>query len=64
MRSQTVIYIRWKLTDRIEHFVNLGKLFYYYSSDQLGVSRSTLDRKDLFDGYENDAVKIIKTYVK
>jgi hypothetical protein len=64
MRSQTVIYIRWKLTDRIEHFVNLGKLFSYYSSGQLGVSRSTLDRKDLFDGYENDIVKIIKTYVK
>jgi len=55
MRSQTV---------KIESFVNLGKLYFTYDSNQLGVSRWTLDRKDLFDGYQNDAVEIIKSYVK
>lgn len=64
MRSQTVILVRWKLTNRVEVFVNLGKLYSYYSGDQLGVSRSTLDRKNLYDGYHNDTVEIIKIYVK
>jgi hypothetical protein len=64
MRSQTVICVRWKLTGRIEHFVNLGKLYQYHSQSLLGVSRYTLDRKNLFDGYQNDAVEIIKSYVK
>ena len=64
MRSQTVICIRWKLTGRIEIFVNLGKLFTSYSGNQLGVSRSTLDRKNLFDGYENDTIEIFKSYVR
>jgi hypothetical protein len=64
MRSQTVICIRWKLTGRIEVFVNLGKLFTSYSGNQLGVSRSTLDRKNLFDGYQNDTIEIFKSYVR
>lgn len=64
MRSQTVIIVRWKITDRIEAFVNLGKLYGRYTSNELCVSRWTLDRKDLFDGYENDTVFIMKTYVK
>ncbi len=64
MRSQTVICIRWKLTGRIEVFVNLGKLFTNYSGNQLGVSRSTLDRKNLFDGYQNDTIEIFKSYVR
>lgn len=64
MRSQTVICIRWKLTGRIEVFVNLGKLFTSYSGNQLGVSRSTLDRKNLFDGYQNDTIEISKSYVR
>lgn len=64
MRSQTVILVRWKLTDRIEVFVNLGKLYSYYDNNQIGVSRWTLDRKNLFDGYENDIVSISKIYVK
>lgn len=64
MRSQTVILVRWKLTNRVEVFVNLGKLYSYYSGDQLGVSRATLDRKNLYDGYHNDTVEIIKIYVK
>lgn len=63
MRSQTVIVLRWKLTGKIESFVNLGKLYFTYDSSQLGVSRWTLDRKDLFDGYQNDTVEIIKCYV-
>ena len=63
MRSQTVIVIRWKMTGKVESFVNLGKLFYNYDSGQLGVSRFTLDRKDLFDGYQNDAVEITKCHV-
>jgi hypothetical protein len=64
MRSQTALCIRWKLTGRIEIFVNLGKLYSYYNGEQLGVSRSTLDRKNLFEGYQNDTVEIIKNYVK
>jgi len=64
MRSQTALCIRWKLTGRIEIFVNLGKLYSHYNGEQLGVSRSTLDRKNLFEGYQNDTVEIIKNYVK
>ncbi len=64
MRSQTIIILRWKLTGKIELFVNLGKLYFTYDSSQLGVSRWTLDRKNLFEGYQNDAVEIIKSYVK
>jgi len=64
MRSQTVIYIRWKLTGRIEHFINLGKLFSRYGNNEIGVSRGSLDRKNLYDGFKNDTVEIIKSYVK
>jgi hypothetical protein len=64
MRSQTVIIVRWKLSDRIEVFVNLGKLYDQYNNNELGVSRWTLDRKDLFNGYENDTILIMKTYIK
>lgn len=63
MRSQTVIIVRWKLTERIEVFVNLGKLYARYSNVELDVSRWTLDRKDLFSGYENDTIFIMKTYI-
>jgi hypothetical protein len=63
MRSQTVIIVRWKITNRIEAFVNLGKLYTRYSNTELDVSRWTLDKKDLFSGYENDTVFILKTYV-
>lgn len=63
MRSKTVIYLKWKITGRVEIFVNLGKLFNYYSGDQLGVSRSKLDRTDLYEGYQNDTVEIYKKYV-
>lgn len=64
MRSQTVICVRWKLSGRIEHFINLGKLYAYYHNDELCVSRATLDRKNLFEGYENEVVEIIKSPIK
>lgn len=64
MRSQTAICVRWKLTGRMEIFVNLGKLYTNYSNEQLGVSRATLDRKNLFDLYENDTIEVLKSYVK
>ena len=50
MRSSTLICIRWKLTGRIEIYNNLGKLYSTYSTNTLGVSRGTLDRKNLFEG--------------
>lgn len=64
MRSETVIYLRWKISNRVEVFVNLGKLYTSYSSDDLGITRWTLDRKDLFSGWENDTVEIKKIYVR
>jgi hypothetical protein len=64
MRSNTVIFVYWKHTNRIEHFVNLGKLYTYYGNDELGISRSALNKKDLFDGYDNDAIKILKSTIK
>jgi hypothetical protein len=64
MRSSTIICIRWKLTGRLEHFVNLGKVFTYYDSDELGVSRSKLNRRNLFEGFHNDTIEIVKTYVR
>ena len=63
MRSQTVIIINWKLSDRTEAFVNLGKLYTRYNSTELGVSRWTLDRKDLYEGYENEIIQIKKLFV-
>jgi hypothetical protein len=64
MRSNTVICVHWKISGRFEHFVNLGKLFSYYSSDDLGVSRSKLNRRDLFEGFQNDTIQIVKTFIK
>jgi hypothetical protein len=64
MRSSTLICIRWKLTGRIEIYNNLGKLYSTYSTNNLGVSRGTLDRKNLFEGYQNDTVEIYKMRIK
>ena len=64
MRGRTLICIRWKLTGRIEIFNNLGKLYSQYSSNYLDVSRGTLDRKDLFEGYQNDTVEIYKMNIR
>ena len=64
MRSKTVILLRWKITGRVEHFTNLGKLYSQYKNDELGVARYTLDRKNLYEGYHNDTVEIYKSYIK
>ena len=64
MRSKTVIIIEWRITGRVEAFTNLGKLYSIYSNDQLGVSRSTLDRKDLYDGYDNDVISLKKLFIR
>lgn len=63
MRSQTIICVRWKLTGRIEVFVNLGKLYWKYNDTQLGVSRWTLNKKNLYDGWSNDIIEIFKLKV-
>lgn len=64
MRSNTIICVVWKLTGRIEHFVNLGKLYTFYGNDELGISRSSLNKKDLFAGYDTETIRIIKTNVR
>lgn len=60
IRTKTVISLRWKADNSIEVFVNLGKLFAKYDAEKLGVSRFTLDRKDLKEGYENEIVALRK----
>lgn len=57
---RTALYIRWKVTGRMELFVNLGKLYLKYDQEQLGVSRNTLLKKDLYSGYSNEYVDIYK----
>jgi|LakMenE18May11ns_1017448.scaffolds.fasta_scaffold9351653_3 hypothetical protein len=63
MRSETIIYLKWKLSGRIEFFVNLGKLYSYYTDVELGVSRHTLNKKDLSIGYENGIIEVRKVVV-
>ena len=63
MRYRTVIYVRWKITGRVEIFINLGKLYARYSDSELGVSRSTLSKKDLFGGYSSGVAEIFKCHV-
>jgi len=60
MRNSTVVCVRWKLTGRLEVFVNLGKLYSKYSDSELGVSRWTLHKKSLEKSWQNDTVEIIK----
>ena len=60
MRYRSVIYVRWHATGRFEIFVNLGKLYSAYSDSELGVSRNTLAKKDLYSGYRNAAVEVFK----
>ena len=60
IRTTTIISLRWKADNSIEVFVNMGKLFAKYDADKLGVSRYTLDRKDLKEGYENEIVHLQK----
>jgi len=63
MRGSTVIYVKWKITGRIEIFVNLGKLYSIYSSSELGVSRHTLGKKDLYSGYSSEIVDVFKFHI-
>jgi len=63
MKSRTVIYVRWKLTGRIEHFTNLGKLYDKYKNDELGVSRHTLNKRDLYSMFQNESVEILKSVI-
>ena len=63
MRSNTIICVIWKLSGRIEHFVNLGKLYKHYSNDEIGISRSSLNKKDLFEGYDSEIIKVLKCNV-
>lgn len=60
MATSTVIYLRWKVTGRIEIFSNLGRLFSVYGTDQLGISRHTLNKKNLSDGYSNEYLELFK----
>jgi hypothetical protein len=60
MRNNSVICVYWKITGRLEVFSNLGKLYSKYESSILGVSKWTLHRKKLLDGWENEFVKIQK----
>lgn len=60
MRSTTIIYLKWKITGRIEIFSNLGKVYDRYGIEDLGVSRFTLNRKDLYDGWQSDLIEIKK----
>ena len=60
IRTTTVISLRWKADNSIEVFVNLGKLFKKYDAEKLGISRYTLDRRNLFEGYENDVIALRK----
>lgn len=63
MRYRTVVYLKWKLSGRFELFINLGKLYSKYDEAQLGVSRHTLNKKDLFEGYRNSTIEVFKCVV-
>jgi hypothetical protein len=60
MSAKTVIYLRWKLTGRIQIFSSLSKLYKTYENGELGVSIHTLNRKDLYNGWESDMIEIKK----
>jgi len=60
----TIIFLRWKLTGRIEHFANLNSVYKYYDDGELGVSIYTLYKKNLKEGYQNDTIQIMKCELK
>jgi hypothetical protein len=60
MRNASVICLRWKLTGRIEVFTNLGKLYKKHDSTALDISVHSLRKKNLFRGWHNDYVEVIK----
>ena len=63
MRYKTVIHVKWRLTGRFELFINLGKLYSKYDESELGTSRHTLNKKDLYTGYRNDTIEVFKCIV-
>lgn len=63
-RTTTIVCVRWISTGSIEVFSNLGKLYEKYGDIQLGVSRFTLNKKNLFNGYQNKVVEIIKSTIQ
>ena len=63
MVNKTIICLVWKLSGRIEIFTTLGKLYKNYNADTIGLSIHTLTRKNLFEGWENDTMKITKLHI-
>ncbi len=63
-RISTIICLRWKVTGSVEHFSNLRKMYDKYNTDILGVSKFTLNKKDLYSGYENKEIEVIKSYIQ
>lgn len=63
MRGKTMLVVRWKITGRIMVFTNLGKLYSEFSSGILGIGRSSLHKKDLFEGYQNEIIEVYKFYI-
>ncbi len=63
-RTSTVICLRWISSGSIEHFTNLGKMYRKYDAKKLGVSRFTLNKKELYGGYQNDIVEIVKSFIQ
>lgn len=64
MRNITIIYLKWKLSNRVELFTNLGKLYATYDHTQIGVSRSQLNRRNIYEMYSNDTIELQKLYIK
>jgi hypothetical protein len=62
--TRTVIYVRWILTGRVEIFANLGKLYSAYDESQVGISRHTLTKKNIYSGYVNEVVEIFKMPIR
>jgi hypothetical protein len=62
--TRTVIYVRWILTGRVEIFANLGKLYNVYDEAQIGISRHTLTKKNIYSGYRNETVEIFKMPIR
>lgn len=60
MRNRILICVYWKITGRLEVYTTMTKLYEKHEDTILGVSKWTLYRKNLFEGWENDVVKIQK----
>lgn len=63
VRITTVITMHWKADCSVEVFINLGKLYKKYDAEKLSVSRFTLDKKDLYEGYENSLLSLKKIII-